>query len=67
MLETYNRPLAAEGLDSYRYLGRFGYIMIGANSVEDALREAARSTSHPILRDNLEKWDGEKYAPVGEL
>jgi len=37
------RPCAAHGWTSYRYAGRYGTIMIGASSTQDALNEADRS------------------------
>lgn len=58
-----NRPCAARGLDSYRYKGPFGFVMIGAVSAADAMREAERSTATPI-RDNLERWNGNRYVPA---
>jgi len=61
MNDLHNRPLAAEGLISYRAKGRYGYIMIGAKDNADALSEAKRSTDNPT---DLEVWDGEKYIPV---
>lgn len=61
MLETHNKPLASKGLKSYRYKGRYGYIMIGATDSQDALREASRSTESDITIDNLEAWDYSKY------
>lgn len=54
MTETHNKPLAAQGLKSYRYKGRFGFIMIGAKDKADALKEAARSISDKIIESNLE-------------
>jgi hypothetical protein len=42
MTDLTNLPLAAKGLKSYRYKGRYGYIMIGAKDDNDAIREAAR-------------------------
>lgn len=58
------RPLAAPGLKSYRYRGRYGWIMIGARDRADALREAARSTDAPIDAGALEVWDGARYVPA---
>ena len=58
-----DRPLAAPGLDSYRCRGPYGWIMIGATSEADALREAQRSNP-ACTRDGLEFWTGERYAPV---
>ena len=37
------RPSAAHRWTSYRYAGRYGHIMIGATSTQDALNEADRS------------------------
>ena len=61
MLETHNKPLASKGLKSYRYRGRYGFIMIGATDTQDALREASRSTESTATIDNLEAWDYSKY------
>ena len=58
-----NRPMAIKGLTSYRYNGRFGYIMIGATDHMDALREASQSTPNPVM-ESLEVWNGLKYVPV---
>lgn len=55
---THDRPCAAAGLTSYRYKGRYGWIMIGAKDHRDALREACRSThDHKASMDRLEVWD----------
>jgi hypothetical protein len=60
-----NRPHAAEGLTSYRYRGRYGYIMIGATNDTDALNEANRSLSvKNATIDNLDRWQGTAYVPV---
>ena len=58
---VHDRPLAAEGLISYRAKGRYGFIMIGARDHADAWREAKRSSDKPT---DLEIWDGTKYVPV---
>jgi hypothetical protein len=62
-----DKPLAdtSLGLTSYRYSGRYGWIMIGARDNADALREAARSTIN-ITIDNLQVWDNEarRYVSV---
>ena len=60
------KPMAAEGLNSYRYQGRYGHIMIGAKDHEQALREAQRSTRDPVKMEHLEHWhEGEgKYKSV---
>jgi len=48
------RPCAALGLTSYRY----GSIMIGATSTQDALNEANRSlTQGTATVDHLEIWN----------
>jgi len=61
-----NKPLAASGLTSFRYKGRYGWIMIGATSTEDALREARRSIEGSALIQNLDIWDdrASRYVPV---
>ena len=58
-----DRPLASPPWRSYRYKGRYGWVMLGAMSTGEALREAARSTQDPVLA-NLQVWDGEKYIRV---
>jgi hypothetical protein len=63
MTDTCNKPCAAHGLTSYRYKGRYGWIMIGATDHADALREAARSSSDTIDRANLQVWNGTEYVP----
>lgn len=60
----HDRPCAAAGLTSYRYRGRFGWIMIGARDLGDALREAGRSTRDPIELARLQVWDGTGYVPA---
>ena len=64
---TADRPCAAAGLTSYRYRGRYGWIMIGATDRASALRSAARSTSAPIDPDQLEIWSdyAARYVPAG--
>lgn len=62
-----DKPLAAHGLTSYRYRGRYGWIMIGAPNHADALREAARSTADTIVPDRLQVWNGAQYAPAKVL
>ena len=61
-----NRPLAAKPFQSYRYKGRYGFIMIGAANTEDALREARQSVTGPATVNNLDIWDAEtaRYLPV---
>ena len=64
MLDTHNKPMAIKGLTSYRYKGRYGFIMIGATDNADALKEAQRSTSDKVSIDNLEVWNGSQYERV---
>lgn len=59
-----NRPLATRGLTSYRYKGRWGWIMIGARDHADALREATRSTDERVDPTKLQIWNGTEYAQV---
>jgi hypothetical protein len=63
MTAYYDRPCADHGLTSYRYRGRYGWIMIGATDHADALREAGRSTDD-ITPDKLEIWNGTQYIQV---
>ena len=54
------RPCAAHGWTSYRYACRYGYIMIGATSTQDALNEADRSLTHGVASiDRLEIWNAQ--------
>jgi len=62
-MEYYNKPMADYGLTSYRLKGRYGFIMIGPKSHDEALREALRSTNE-AKRENLEVWTGLKYEPI---
>lgn len=58
MNDYWNRPCAAHGLNSYRYGGPYGWIMIGATDDADALREAARDSGHELaiaLGERLEE------------
>jgi hypothetical protein len=57
-----DKPMAAKGYISYRYRGRYGWIMIGALNDADALNEAGRSLNwdKPVM-SNLERWNGECY------
>ena len=58
------KPLADHGLISYRYRGRYGWIMIGAKDDTDAQNEARRSTDDAVTADKLEIWNGTNYVPV---
>ena len=66
MLDIHNKPMAIKGLTSYRYKGRYGFIMIGATDNTNALKEAQRSTSDKASIDNLEVWNGSQYERVQE-
>tara|TARA_R110002012_G_scaffold262505_1_gene444809 strand:+ start:6077 stop:13843 length:7767 start_codon:yes stop_codon:yes gene_type:complete len=59
-----DKPMAAEGFDSYRYKGRYGWVMIGAKSEQEALSEAGRTVTGDVSPENLQKWDGVKYTPI---
>ena len=64
-ISLHDKPLAAHGLTSYRYKGRYGFVMIGAKDDADALREAQRSlTWDKATPDKLEKWSGNGYRPI---
>lgn len=64
-MTTHDKPLAAPDLTSYRYKGGYGYIMIGARDLPDALSEANRSLTASKARvDRLEVWNGERYINV---
>lgn len=57
-----NRPLAARGLISYRYVTPHNYIMIGAKDDADALCEAQRSlTAGEVKWEQLQVWNGTTY------
>lgn len=56
--------MAAAGLQSYRYRGKYGFIMIGAKDDEDALKEAQRSVLGAVAASHLEIWSGDKYVAV---
>jgi len=60
--DYWDKPCATRGLTSYRYAGRYGWIMIGAVDDADAIREARRSHSDPIDPAKLQRWNGEQYA-----
>jgi hypothetical protein len=63
MNEYWNRPCADASLISYRCLGRFGWIMIGAKSDDDALNEARRSWPG-ATPDLISRWNGNQYVPI---
>ncbi len=60
----HDKPLADMGLISYRCKSPYGgWIMIGAKSDEDAMREALRSNS-ACTKDGLQIWNGTRYVSV---
>ena len=61
------KPMAVEGLTSYRYQGRFGPVMIGATDARDALNEVSRSIEGQPDMADLQVWDGEKYVSVDDV
>lgn len=61
MLNLCDKPMAVPGLISYRYRGRYGWIMIGAKDDSQALKEAQRSTSDKVIIDNLQIWKESQY------
>lgn len=63
-LKFWDKPCAIDGLTSYRYRGRYGWIMLGATSHEDALCEARRSVSYEVERRYLQVWSGSMYVHV---
>ena len=60
--DYWDKPCAMRGLVSYRYAGRYGWIMIGAVDDADAIKEAGRSSSDTIDPAKLQRWNGEQYA-----
>lgn len=58
-----NKPLAAKGYTSYRCRNRYGWTMIGAKDVDDAMREARRS-DESAKREDLQVWNGSEYVPA---
>lgn len=68
---THDKPLAVSGLTSYRYQGRYGWIMIGAKDNDEALREAARSFDYDAeaTLERLQVWDDSvcEYVSISKL
>ena len=60
----HDKPMAANGLISYRYRGRYGWIMIGANTDTEALSQAQLSTTDKVTPYHLERWNGYHYQGV---
>ena len=64
-ISLHDKPLAAHGLTSYRYQGRYGFIMIEARDDAHALKEAQRSlTRDTATPEKLERWNGNAYRPI---
>lgn len=59
-----NHPMAIEGLITYRYRGRYGFIYIGASTDTEALIEAQRSTEDTVTPDRLERFNGQHFVGV---
>lgn len=66
-MSTCDKPLAVEGLHSFRYRGRYAWVMIGAKDNADAMREAGRSISDTPTIENLQYWDGKGYISCTRL
>jgi hypothetical protein len=66
MQPFHNRPVAAQGLKSYRYKGRYGWIMIGAKDHADALVQAQCSTDDTVTPDRLQYWTGVQYQAIDQ-
>jgi len=60
----HNHPMAIEGLITYRYWGRYGFIYIGASTDTEALLEAQRSTDDTVTPDRLERHNGQHFIGV---
>jgi hypothetical protein len=59
-----NTPMASNGLITYRYRGRYGFIYIGARTDTEALSEAQRSTDDKVTADRLERHNGQRFVGV---
>lgn len=59
-----NNPMASNGLITYRYRGRYGFIYIGASTDTEALSEAQRSTDDKVTPDRLERYNGHHFVGV---
>lgn len=57
--------MASNGLMTYRYRGRYGFIYVGASNDTEALSEAQRSTDDTVTPDRLERYNGQHF--VGDL
>lgn len=59
-----DHPMASNGLITYRYRGRYGFIYIGASTDTEALSEAQRSTDDKVTPDRLERYNGQRFVEV---
>ena len=59
-----NTPMASNGLITYRYRGRYGFIYIGALTDTEAMIEAQRSTDDKVTPDRLERYNGQRFVGV---
>lgn len=59
-----NTPMASNGLITYRYRGRYGFIYIGASTDTEALSEAQRSTDDQVSPYRLERYNGHHFVGV---
>jgi hypothetical protein len=59
-----NHPMASNGLITYRYRGRYGFIYIGATTDTEALSEVQRSTDDTVTPERLERFNGHYFQEV---
>jgi hypothetical protein len=59
-----DHPTASNGLMTYLYRGRYGFIYIGASTDTEALLEAQRSTDDKVTPDRLEQYNGQHFVGV---
>lgn len=64
MSDADDRALAVWPLKSFRYASQYGWVMIGARDVTEALREADRSIHGPADPAKLQVWRDYEYVPV---
>jgi hypothetical protein len=65
-MNTCDKPCAIAGLTSYRYRGNYGWVMIGASDIFDALKEAERSVREKAHTSRLQVWTIAGYQTVPE-
>ena len=59
-----DNPMVSNGLMTYRYRGRYGFIYIGASTDTEAMTEAQRSTDDKVTPDKLERYNGKYFVGV---